>query len=448
MGSNPNGIQIGYNVDDKNGNIGKIVDIDPNPTFTPSAIVQWNDGTLSKEKLTDILYWETIDKQSILEIQWKCNNCSNVWWEAEAPMDSHRWPLCPECNSDDVIDIDDRDTDLGPNEASGLKGSHVSLIDTGEKGIVLEWNPFDDIVSVEISYDGGTKIVDTNYDNIKKEAGAFDNIPPGEAITTNDAIKELEELRRQYESSDMTSDIAMAIGRRFHALTRQYVNQGLVIHNEDGSIDPVLSGAQSGPDHHAIRDVSIIDARTDLDFREDEGGQYVTLCNRHNEFVQHETEDLAKDHSLTPSGWCESCQDEKYGDPIEPGTAAIDDIAPDPPMPMQVPDDYIEGADLNEGDRVINQVTHEPAEILSTDDDGGVIVDYDAGNGPTGEEPNALVDEDDYNQPPGIETQSSFDLTDRSPFIDDNKKSNSGTMLVESEVQPTGPFSNNVLGID
>ena len=79
MGSNPNGIQIGYNVDDKNGNIGKIVDIDPNPTFTPSAIVQWNDGTLSKEKLTDILYWETIDKQSILEIQWKCNNCSNVW---------------------------------------------------------------------------------------------------------------------------------------------------------------------------------------------------------------------------------------------------------------------------------------------------------------------------------------------------------------------------------
>lgn len=69
---------------------------------------------------------------------------------------------------------------------------------------------------------------------------------------------------------------------------------------------------------------SLIDARKSEDFREDEGGRWVTYCDLHGSFVQHATRSLARDFLAHPGEWCEACQH-----------ADSDDDAPDDANPDQ-----------------------------------------------------------------------------------------------------------------
>lgn len=45
------------------------------------------------------------------------------------------------------------------------------------------------------------------------------------------------------------------------------------------------------------------------DYQSDEGGRWVTVCREHEEFVQHETWKLAREHLGHPEEWCESCME-------------------------------------------------------------------------------------------------------------------------------------------
>ncbi len=53
--------------------------------------------------------------------------------------------------------------------------------------------------------------------------------------------------------------------------------------------------------------VVLIDARHHADFREDEGGRWVTLCEAHGEFVQHSTLAAARSWLSSPEQWCSAC---------------------------------------------------------------------------------------------------------------------------------------------
>ncbi len=59
-------------------------------------------------------------------------------------------------------------------------------------------------------------------------------------------------------------------------------------------------------DRHAPA-VTILDARERAGFSEREGGRWITYCERHDEFVQHETRDLARSWRQHPAGWCDGC---------------------------------------------------------------------------------------------------------------------------------------------
>jgi hypothetical protein len=41
---------------------------------------------------------------------------------------------------------------------------------------------------------------------------------------------------------------------------------------------------------------------------EDGGLAWVTLCDDHGNYCEHETRRLAMDHSRDPSGWCATCK--------------------------------------------------------------------------------------------------------------------------------------------
>lgn len=62
--------------------------------------------------------------------------------------------------------------------------------------------------------------------------------------------------------------------------------------------------------------VLVIDARISPDFQEDEGGRWVTFCEEHGTFCQHETlrdpengiGGGARTFAARPEEWCEACQ--------------------------------------------------------------------------------------------------------------------------------------------
>lgn len=60
-----------------------------------------------------------------------------------------------------------------------------------------------------------------------------------------------------------------------------------------------------------MKGVLIIDARGSDDFREDEGGRWVTFCEEHGDFCQHDTRALARDFKDAPEEWCEGHQRER-----------------------------------------------------------------------------------------------------------------------------------------
>lgn len=53
--------------------------------------------------------------------------------------------------------------------------------------------------------------------------------------------------------------------------------------------------------------VQIVDARLSLDFDEAEGGRWVTWCDTHETFVQHETLADARYHAADSATWCGLC---------------------------------------------------------------------------------------------------------------------------------------------
>lgn len=53
--------------------------------------------------------------------------------------------------------------------------------------------------------------------------------------------------------------------------------------------------------------IHLIDARSAREFDEAEGGRWITLCEKHGAFVQHETRSLARSFMAAPSEWCENC---------------------------------------------------------------------------------------------------------------------------------------------
>jgi hypothetical protein len=61
--------------------------------------------------------------------------------------------------------------------------------------------------------------------------------------------------------------------------------------------------------------VTQIDAEKHPDFDPEEGGRFVTLCETHSTFCQHDTFSLARAHTASPEEWCEPCREvaEKRG---------------------------------------------------------------------------------------------------------------------------------------
>lgn len=54
--------------------------------------------------------------------------------------------------------------------------------------------------------------------------------------------------------------------------------------------------------------VAIIDARESEDFKESEGGRWVTFCNEHGEFLQHRYKaDAESVFGRMPVNWCGEC---------------------------------------------------------------------------------------------------------------------------------------------
>lgn len=55
--------------------------------------------------------------------------------------------------------------------------------------------------------------------------------------------------------------------------------------------------------------IAVIDARRDpgQNWQEDEGGRWVTWCDRHETFMQHETRSEATWQAADPTGWCGMC---------------------------------------------------------------------------------------------------------------------------------------------
>ena len=53
--------------------------------------------------------------------------------------------------------------------------------------------------------------------------------------------------------------------------------------------------------------VQVIDARHDPDFDEDDGGRWVTWCDRHETSCSHHTRKLAEWHAADPTSWCGLC---------------------------------------------------------------------------------------------------------------------------------------------
>lgn len=52
----------------------------------------------------------------------------------------------------------------------------------------------------------------------------------------------------------------------------------------------------------------LIDALQPGDYRVEEGGRWVTLCEKHGEFVQHETRGTARSFLSAPVEWCDGCR--------------------------------------------------------------------------------------------------------------------------------------------
>ena len=55
------------------------------------------------------------------------------------------------------------------------------------------------------------------------------------------------------------------------------------------------------------RYVALIDALESPDYVPAEGGRWVTFCDRHGTFCQHETRALGRAFLAAPSEWCEPC---------------------------------------------------------------------------------------------------------------------------------------------
>jgi hypothetical protein len=53
--------------------------------------------------------------------------------------------------------------------------------------------------------------------------------------------------------------------------------------------------------------VSVIDAERSADFETAEGGRWVTYCETHETFCQHETRALAVHHAADSGTWCGLC---------------------------------------------------------------------------------------------------------------------------------------------
>jgi hypothetical protein len=55
--------------------------------------------------------------------------------------------------------------------------------------------------------------------------------------------------------------------------------------------------------------IALLDAaHPDSMFRSDEGGRWVTFCETHGLFVQHDTFKLARDWMAEPTCWCQECR--------------------------------------------------------------------------------------------------------------------------------------------
>jgi DNA-directed RNA polymerase specialized sigma24 family protein len=71
--------------------------------------------------------------------------------------------------------------------------------------------------------------------------------------------------------------------------------------------------------------VQVFDARKHPDFNEDEGGRWITFCDPHGQFCQHETRSLARAFAQAPEEWCSECQKaDQAGEPVD-----LADQAPD-----------------------------------------------------------------------------------------------------------------------
>jgi hypothetical protein len=57
--------------------------------------------------------------------------------------------------------------------------------------------------------------------------------------------------------------------------------------------------------------VQVIDVRKDAEhgWDEDEGGRWITFCDRHETFCQHATRALAVYHAADSGVWCGMCED-------------------------------------------------------------------------------------------------------------------------------------------
>ena len=68
----------------------------------------------------------------------------------------------------------------------------------------------------------------------------------------------------------------------------------------------------------------VIDANTHPDFNASEGGRWVTFCDTHGQFCQHESRSLARAFMGSPEEWCSGC-----GGPTTTPGGDLADQAPD-----------------------------------------------------------------------------------------------------------------------
>lgn len=71
--------------------------------------------------------------------------------------------------------------------------------------------------------------------------------------------------------------------------------------------------------------VEIIDARESEDFRESEGGRWVTFCQTHGEFLQHRYKSEAESvFGRMSVNWCEACARQATEEALADGLEAYE----------------------------------------------------------------------------------------------------------------------------